>query len=131
MPSAESNPSTSPPARSPGLVAGWVGALLPPVAWLGDFLLRYFVVRWTNIHDRRWPAQVSAAIAVLLVLVGAGLSLRARHAARSASTSGNPPGAGSTVATLSSWGLALAAYFLLLVLAETYPTFILSAREIT
>jgi hypothetical protein len=131
MPSAESNLSTSPPARPPGLVVGWVGALLPPVAWLGDFLLRYFVVRWAHIHDRRWPPQVSAAIAVLLVLLGAALSLRARHAARSVPADGDPPGAGSTVATLSSWGLALAAYFLLLVLAETYPTFILTAREIT
>jgi hypothetical protein len=98
----------------------WIGVLLPPVGWLSDFMIRYFVIRFANIHDRRWPMMLATAAGLLLLFVGAGLCWRAhREAKREAS------------GTLALWGLALAPFFLLLILAQAFPTLILSPREIT
>ena len=59
------------------------------------------------------------ALAVML-LVGAALCWRAHREA-----SHEAP------ATLARWGLALAAFFLLLILAQAFPTLQLGPREIT
>jgi hypothetical protein len=101
------------------LARAWVGVLLPPISWLADFLVRYTVVRFANIHDLRWPMTVSTIAAIGLLLLGVGLCWRARRQA--------PPSA----ATLANWGLGLAAFFLLLILAQAFPTLVLSPREIT
>lgn len=115
-------PSGSPHAARPdrALVRLWVGVLLPPLAWVVDFLVRTFAVRYANIHERRWPMTASTVVAVVLVLAGAALCRQAgREAKRDAP------------AIVARWGLGLAAFFLLLILAQAFPTLILRPREIT
>src|SRR5207237_8655085 len=118
---ADTTTTTSPedaptfPAPVPALVRAWIGVLLPPVAWLSDFLVRYLVVRWTNVHDRRWPPRLSSVAAAVLVLVGAAICAHTRRAARSPATlRAAGEASAQRIATLAGWGLALAAFFLLL-----------------
>jgi hypothetical protein len=125
----------SPQAGRPGpaLVRLWIGVLLAPVGWLSDFMVRYLVIRYANIHDRRWPMLVCTAGGLALVLTGAWLCWRARAAAAEAmETEGYAPAASDQhVAHIARWGLALAAYFLVLILAQATPTLVLSPSEIT
>jgi hypothetical protein len=97
-----------------------MGVLLPPIGWLSDFMVRYFVIRFANIHDRRWPMGLATAGGLVLLSLGAALCWRAHREA----TSEEP-------ATLARWGLGLAAFFLLLILAQAFPTLQLGPREIT
>jgi hypothetical protein len=98
----------------------WLAALLPPVAWMVDLLGGYFSIRFVNVHDRRWPLLVWHALALLLVFLGAALCWRAGRRLL---------GSRSTAAAVAGWGLALAAFFFLLILAQAYPALVLSARE--
>jgi hypothetical protein len=119
------------PAPIPALVQAWVGVLLPPLAWIADFLARYWLVRWTAVHDRRWPPRLSTVAAAAAVLIGAAICRRARRAAQSpAALRAAGEASAQRIATLAGWGLALAAFFLLLILAEGFPTLVLGAREI-
>jgi hypothetical protein len=102
------------------LVRVWIGVLLAPISWAADFMTRYLAIRYANIHDRRWPMTVSTVAAVLLLLVGAALCGRERRRAQA-----------DTMKTLATWGLGLAVFFLLLILAQAFPTLVLRAREIT
>jgi hypothetical protein len=117
------DPSTAGPrATRPdrALVRVWIGVLLAPLSWMGDFMVRYFSIRYANIHDRRWPMMTSTVVAVVLLLVGAAICWRARREAKA-----------DGPATLATWGIGLAAFFLLLILAQALPTLVLRAREIT
>lgn len=98
----------------------WIGVLLPPIGWMSDFLVRYFVIRFANIHDRRWPMTLATAGGLVLLLAGAALCWRALRGANR-----------EAPATLARWGLGLAAFFLLLILAQAFPTLELGPREIT
>jgi hypothetical protein len=106
-----------------GLIRLWIGVLLPPASWVADLLARYLMIRYANSHDLRWPLHVPTVVCLTLLLVGAWLCWRERRQALSQSQKPR--------ATLAAWGLALAAYFLLLILTQAYPAFALSVREIT
>jgi hypothetical protein len=98
----------------------WVGLLLPPVAWMSDFMIRYFAIRFANIHDRRWPMALATAAGLVLLGIGASLSWRGHREAKR-----------EAPAALARWGLGLAAFFLLLILAQAFPGLVLGPREIT
>ena len=115
---------------SPELARLWAGVLLPPAGWVLDFLVRYMAIRYANLHDRVWPLYLSTALGLTALAVGVRLCWRARRAAIEQPAGGDPD-ARMTAATLSSWGLALALFFFLLIAAEAYPVLVLTAREIT
>jgi hypothetical protein len=119
---ASAHPPESPQAGRPdrALVRLWLGVLLPPVVWAIDFMIRTLAVRFVNVHQRRWPLHASTVFALTGIAVGAWLCARARREMR------RPPGP-----ELAIWGLALAAFFLLLILTQAFPTFIFGPREIT
>lgn len=129
MAAAARTSAQSPQAGRPGsaLVRLWIGVLLAPAGWLSDFMVRYLVIRYANIHDRRWPMLVSTAGGLALVLTGAWLCWRARAAAEVHA----PAASDQHVAHLAVWGLALAVYFLVLILAQATPTLVLGPSEIT
>ena len=102
------------------LAQSWLGALLAPIGWIADFLVRYMVVRFANIQDRRWPMSLSTAMGTVMVLLGALICWRIRRR-----------GAPGEAATIAGWGLGLAGFFLLLILAQAFPTLLLGPREIT
>jgi hypothetical protein len=122
MPAALDPPAAGPEATRPegALVRVWIGVLLAPGSWVADFMVRYLSIRYANIHDRRWPMVTSTAVAVLLLCGGAALCWRERRRAKT-----------DSITKLATWGLALAAYFLLLILAQAFPNLVLRAREIT
>lgn len=125
MPAVLNPPSTGPEATRPdrALIRLWIGVLLAPSSWVADFMIRYLAIRYANIHDRRWPMLTSTVGAIVLLLVGAALCWHERgHAPREAQS--------EATRTLATWGLALAAFFLLLILAQAFPTLVLRAREI-
>jgi hypothetical protein len=124
----------SPAAPEPGraLVRAWLGVLLPPAGWIADFLCSYFAVRFASVHERTWPLWLATAGGVAAVAVGAALSWEARRGATVPSAPGRRDDASAlSVRSLAGWGLALAAFFLLLILANAYPLLALGPREIT
>ena len=126
--------ATAAPRPSPSLVRVWAGVLLAPAAWALDFLARTMFGRFASVHDVRWPLRAMTAVSVALLLLGAWLCWRERRRETRDGDGDGPDGeatARKTRAALAAWGLALAAFFLLLVLAQAYPAFVLSAREIT
>jgi hypothetical protein len=131
-PAAASDGDIQAPRPSRALVRLWMGVLLPPASWMVDFLFRYMAVRFANIRNLRWPFRVSTAAALMVLLLGATLCARALRQARRREDASQPQSVSrDEIATLAAWGLALAAFFLLLILAQAYPTFVLSVREIT
>lgn len=122
MPATLDPPAAGPEATRPegALARVWIGVLLAPASWAADFMVRYFAIRYANIHDRRWPMAASTIVALLPLIVGAALCWRERRRAKA-----------DTIETLANWGLALAVFFLLLILAQAFPTLVLRAREIT
>jgi hypothetical protein len=114
-----------PAAPRPGaaLVRIWTGLLLPPIGWVADLLGRYFLIRFVNAHDLRWPLFVPTVLGLGLLALGARLCWRARRQPEGASPT-------DTLPTLAAWGLVMAAFFLLLILAQAYPDFVLTVREI-
>jgi hypothetical protein len=122
MPATLDPPAAGPEAARPdgALVRLWIGVLLAPGSWVADFMVRYFSIRYANIHDRRWPMATSTAVALVLLCGGAALCWRERRRAKT-----------EAIGTLATWGLWLAVFFLLLMLAQAFPTFVLRPREIT
>jgi hypothetical protein len=114
---------------APELARLWAGVLLPPAGWVLDFLIRYMAIRYAHLHDRVWPLYLSTALGMTVVALGAWLCWQARQ--RAVGQHGGDPEARATAATLSSWGLALALFFFLLIAAQAYPVLVLTAREIT
>jgi hypothetical protein len=127
----------------------WVGLLLPATSWVAHHLSRYLLVRFTSSHGMRWPLHLSTGTCLAGVALGAWFCARRlwQERARAAATSkedrfvpdgestegdgdGDTPERSRGV-TLAGWGLALAAYFFLLILAQAYPVFVLSPQEIT
>lgn len=109
-------------ARPPGIVVRtWIGVTLPAAGWVADFLVRYSVMRFVSAHGTRWPLHVSTAAGAVCVAAGAVLCLAS---VRSAAAS-------PEIRTVARWGLALSAFFLLLVAAEAFPVLVLPPHEIT
>jgi hypothetical protein len=78
-------------------------------------------MRYASAHGVRWPLILSSTGGVALIAAGAGLCLTTLRRA----------GAEAQVDTLARWGLLLAAFFFLLVMAEAYPVLVLGPNEIT
>jgi hypothetical protein len=110
------------PDRPPAiLVRTWIGVALPPAGWIADFLVRYSVMRFVSTHGTRWPLHLCTAVGLLCVAGGAALSLATLRS----------PAPSPELRTVARWGLALAAFFLLLVAAEAFPVLVLAPHEIT
>lgn len=126
---AVASPATHHHARRAAL---WTGLFLTPGAWIGDLLVRYFLIRWTSHHGVRWPLLASSCFSTVVLLCGAILCWRSLQRARGQAPSRHgKEGSGDTDSALAISGLVLAAYFFLLILAQAYPLLVLDAAEIT
>jgi hypothetical protein len=121
------------PAPDRGLVRLWAGVLLPPLGWVADLLSRYLMLRWVNVHDVRWPLHLATVICLAVVAAGALLSWRTLAAGRRIRPAEDvlAEAARDGRVTMGWWGLGLSLFFLLLILAQAFPSFVLSPREIT
>jgi hypothetical protein len=111
-----------------GNVRLWAGLLLPPLAWVADLMGRYALVRLASARRIVWPMHVMTAGA--LVLLGAGAWLCWSERRRFARERTAAPLDGSAAPTVAVWGLALAPFFLLMILAEAVPSFGLGPAEV-
>lgn len=135
-----SNPSIPPvmraeqaPAPDRSLIRLWAGVLLPPLGWVADLLSRYLMLRWVNVHDVRWPLHLATAVCLAVVALGGLLSWRTLAAGRRIRRGDDAMAdtARDGRITMGLWGLGLGLFFLLLILAQAFPSFVLSPREIT
>ena len=126
--------SGSPPDRCERRL--WLGVLLPPASWIVELLARYMATRWSHYHAMVWPLRLVTLLCLAALSAGALICWRTLKEARA--SSGNAAGAPPPTAqqrhdraTLAGWGLWLAAFFLLLILAQAYPVFVINVGEIT
>jgi uncharacterized membrane protein YbhN (UPF0104 family) len=120
-----------PGATTPGLL---LAVLASPIAWIFDLGGRYFLGRTANQHDDPRLLFVVTALTLSVVVIGGFSCWRHwRRAARTPDPEGATPAhhARATAATLALWGLAFAAFFALLILANTFPAFVLGPRDLT
>jgi hypothetical protein len=93
------------------------------------------LMRYANLHRLRWPLALITVLSIAALSWGSWLCWSAWREARAAGTGPSsqraPRDHPRDRATLAAWGMALAAYFLLLILAQAYPTFALDPGEIT
>lgn len=103
----------------------WLGALLPPLAWILDLLVSLVLTRTVVATERRWPLFVMTFVALGVALAGVSLSRRVLRARRRAKDA-EPP----ADLTLARWGLALGAFFLLLIAATAVPKIVFHPRDL-
>lgn len=101
----------------------WCALLLPPLSWVADFMGRYALSRWTFQHGTTWPLRALTTVTVLSCGLGAILGWYAGRRARAAHSAAR--------ATAATWAIAMAGYFIILILAEFYPVTVLDVRELT
>jgi hypothetical protein len=120
------------PPRDPGRTRLLVGLLAPPLAWIIDLGALIMLTRTNSARQITWPVYLVTAAALALTALGGLVCWRAcqitdagRRRPRSAALSQE-----ATI-TLASWGLALAVFFALLIVAQAYPSLVLTPTEIT
>jgi hypothetical protein len=104
----------------------WTGALLPPAAWVFDLLASMMLTRTAVATDRRWPLFLVSLISLGLALVGVSLSRRALRAHPREDQDRELP----ADLALARWGVALGAFFILLIVAMCIPNVVLHPRDL-
>jgi hypothetical protein len=125
---------TSPASRTPATSSRLLLAVLAsPIAWIFDLGGRYFLTRTANQHDDPRLLFVVTALTLSVVVVSGVVCWRHWRRAARPPDRGHAPGHDprTTAATLALWGLAFAAFFALLILANTFPAFVLGPRDLT
>jgi hypothetical protein len=104
----------------------WTGALLPPAAWAFDLLVSLMLTRTVVATERRWPLFLVSLISLGLALVGITLCRRALRAHPREEHERELP----ADLALARWGMALGAFFVLLIAAMAVPSLILRPRDL-
>jgi hypothetical protein len=108
----------------------WAAVLAAPLAWVTDFNVRYLLIRTVNATDRVFLLHLVTALTFTTTLAAGVTCWLLRHRRPTASSEpGRDPE--RTPHRLALWGLALALFFGLLILAEAFPTLILGPRDLT
>jgi hypothetical protein len=111
-------------SSAPGL---WLSVMASPVAWVADLGGRYFLIRTANQRNDVHLLHVVSVITLAVVALAAlGCAVHWRRAGRSLTVGEN-----ATARTLAIWGLGFAAFFGLLILANAFPAFVLTPRDLT
>ncbi len=101
--------------REPGRIAAlWMGLLLAPVAFLANLEFGYLLVHPSCLRDDNLPVHVAHAVCLLLGLLGALVAWRSRRA-----------GGSSRTRFMAELGLLTSALFVLSMVAQWIPTFVL------
>jgi hypothetical protein len=111
-----------------GLLSLWAGVLLPPFAWFLNLLIGYTLVPWACATGRQFALHWMTL--AMLLLASAGGFIAWRH--RQPTGDGQLDKAGDILARsrfMAIGGLLSSTMFFLAILAQSIPSFILSACE--
>jgi hypothetical protein len=104
----------------------WTGALLPPAAWAFDLLVSLMLTRTAVATECRWPLFLVSLVSLGLALVGISLCRRALQAHAREEHERDLP----ADLALARWGVALGAFFVLLIAAMAVPNFVFRPRDL-
>jgi uncharacterized membrane protein len=121
MPTARPSHPDTHPERSLALLCA--GVLAAPLAWAFDFMSRYLLIRTASRRDS--VTLMHGATLLSLLVVGAGVFICLRYRRKDDSPQA------ATHRRVALWGLALAAYFALAIIAQAYPTLVLGPRDLS
>jgi hypothetical protein len=109
-------------------LALWTGVLAGPVVWAISFVVRVFIGGWVCVYP--WKAALFA-ITLLALLLSAGGGLLAWSQWRQVGREypGEEGGAIARARTMALAGVALNAGFLIVVIAQSLPDFMLGGCE--
>jgi len=106
----------------------WTGILAAPLAFALNLTATYALVKWSCAADRAGVLHLISLVALFIVLAGASVSwIALQHSPAAVETDeGTPPARARFMALL---GLASSAFFLLAVVANAYPQWVLDACQ--
>src|SRR2546426_2864705 len=111
-----------------GLLALWLGLLTAPLAWLVNLLLSYTLVLWACSTGRQYTLHL---VTLAMLLVAAGGGCMAWRAWRQAGREWHDEAGGVLPRSrfMAAMGILLSSLFVLVILAQGIPSFVLSACE--
>jgi len=116
-------PKERPPVSDGAL---WAGALAGPLAFFLHLQLDYVYVPWTCEHGGRWLLHLVALLAIALTAAGTALSWRnLDRAGRDWPEHAHEGGSLARSRFVAGLGVAMGALFLLVMLAQWIPIWIL------
>ena len=125
--SATVRPEEAPKERAPVHEGAlWAGALAGPAAFFLHLELDYVFVPWTCEHGNRWLLHLVALLAIAVTAAGAALSWRnLDRAGRDWPENADEGGSIARARFVAGLGVAMGALFLLVMLAQWIPIWIL------
>jgi hypothetical protein len=118
----------APSQERPGLAALWTGTLMGPLAWFANLELSLAYTRTAVATNRKWPLLVFAAVALGLALVGAVMSHRHRRRLGALVERGESALEGAR--SVAVWGLGLALFSALLIVASAVAPIVFHPRDL-
>jgi hypothetical protein len=121
-----STTSRFPPERA--LLTLWIGVLLPPVAWFLSQQISYALVPWACATGRQFVLPLVTLAMLLPATISGAMAWRSWRRTGSS----RPDEAGSVQAHsrfMALAGLLMSGMFVLAILAQSVPSFVLSACE--
>jgi hypothetical protein len=109
----------------------WLAVLGSPIAWATDLTLRYGLIRTVSATSRTYLLVVVSAVTLAAVITCAVICHGERRRARADGGDGDDGEPARSRRTLATWGLALAAFSGLLILAQAFPDLMLGPRDLT
>ena len=116
------------PARAPRLGALWFGLMGAPIAWFVCFGFAYTLTPWTCSFGHAWPQHLVALIGAIICVCGGVTALREWDA-----LGRTPPDDATGIIPrgrfMAALGVLTSGMFLLLVIAQEIPNFIVGACQ--
>lgn len=104
----------------------WTGILAGPIAWAADLTASYALVKWVCSSRQFSVLHLITLLSILAVISGAWISwLGLQQTRREMPTDGGQPGARARF--MAILGLASSAFFILAILANEMPRWVLDA----
>jgi hypothetical protein len=116
------------PPRPPRLARVWAGALLPALAWFADLELSLALTRTAAATTRKGFLHAISALCLVVALGGLALSWHEWRVHTRLVADGHTELAASR--SVTRWGIALGAFFVLLILGTAVPNFVFHPRDL-
>jgi hypothetical protein len=112
------------PSQQRRRIGLWFCMLGPPLLWYANMQIDYLFVRLARNSHRMWPIHLSD-VASLVICLGFGLWAWSMHRSP---INRDDPDASQRERFMTVVGVAGSAFFLLIILAQSIPSFVLNPR---